>query len=253
MEREQYQIMFRREDAHWWYSGMRTAALALLRQSLEGRHPPAMLDAGCGTGGTTARLRELGPDVYGIDIAADALQLAATRGLSGKLARGSVERLPFRDGSFDALTSFEVLYHLGVSDDLRALTEFRRVLRPNGFLLLRLPAHDWLRGKHDRLVRTRHRYSCDEVADKLRKAGFAVEYLSWANSLLFPAAAMKRLLEGVLPAGHLDDAGAEPDLWQPPGPVNSLLERCVAVEARAFEGRLRLPFGLSVIALARAI
>src|SRR5258708_4715343 len=99
--------MFRREDAHWWYSGMRKAAFGLLRQALAGQSGRRILDAGCGTGGTTARLEEFG-SVYGVDLAPQALDCAVKRGLSGRLARASVERLPFADAAFDVVTSFEV-------------------------------------------------------------------------------------------------------------------------------------------------
>ncbi len=249
MEREQYEVMFRREDRHWWYSGMRRAALALLRHALRDAHDPLILDAGCGTGGTTMRLQEFGR-VIGVDLVWEALEPAASRGLQGRLALAGVERLPFRDASFEALTSFEVLYHAGVDDDRLAFAEFRRVLRRGGILLVRLPAHDWLRGHHDRLVHTRHRYSREEVRDKLQSAGFTIEYLGWANFVLFPPAVAKRLLERYTEKNG--DGAAEPDLWQPPGPLNAILESCLAVEALAFPRRIPLPFGLSVIALARA-
>jgi len=242
--------MFRREDAHWWYSGMRKAALALLRSRLARGTRLRILDAGCGTGGTTVRLQEFG-QVYGVDYSREALSRAAHRGLKGELAQGSIERLPFRDGAFDLATSFEVIYHAGVADDGLAFAELRRVLRPGGLLLLRLPGHDWLRGAHDKLVFTRHRYSRAEVGAKLLRAGFTVEYSSWANTVLFPPAVAKRLLEGL--TARPADAAAEPDLWQPPAALNWLLEQCLAVESLAFQRRVRLPFGLSVIALARAV
>ena len=38
MEREQYAIMARREERHWWYTGMRKVALAVLDRHLAGRH-----------------------------------------------------------------------------------------------------------------------------------------------------------------------------------------------------------------------
>jgi SAM-dependent methyltransferase len=186
--------------------------------------------------------------VFGVDYAAAARAPAAGRGLAGALAQGSVERLPFRDASFDLVTSFEVVYHAGVANDCQAFREFRRVLRPGGLLLLRLPAHDWLRGQHDRLVHTRHRYSRQEVRRKLRDVGFRMEHLSWANTVLFLPAVAKRMLERFSPTPE----DAEPDLWQPPAALNWLLEQCVAVEALALPRRLPLPFGLSVIALARA-
>jgi SAM-dependent methyltransferase len=315
MEREQYAVMARREDDHWWYAGMRRVALRVLDQALAGRSGLLVLDAGCGTGGTTARLRRYGR-VVGVDLAWEALQPAQGRGLHGRLARGDVQRLPFRDASFDAATSFEVVYHLGVANDAAALAELRRVLKPAGLLLLRVPAHDWLRGAHDRLVHTRHRYAPAEVQTKLAQAGFQVEQLAWANSLLFPAAAAKRLLlerarpnhaaesasgahvtpppstgrpsiehpgvehaPGVLPravpgTGPLveaaeprawddgapqgggaepEDAGAEPDLWQPPPVLNATLESLVAVEGLALARGFSFPFGLSVLAVARAV
>jgi SAM-dependent methyltransferase len=249
MEPEQYAVMARRETRHWWYAGMRRVALAVLDRALDGRADLELLDAGCGTGGTTTALRRFG-NVVGIDLAWEALAPARARGLAGRLARASIEDLPFADAAFDVATSFEVIYHLGVGSDANALRELRRVLKPDGRLLLRVPAHDWLRGEHDRLVHTRHRYTRSEVAEKLSDAGFAVEQLSWANTVLFLPAVAKRLLERE--NGHSATSG-EPDLWQPPDVLNGLLENAVAVEALAIPRHLPLPFGLSVLALARAV
>jgi SAM-dependent methyltransferase len=246
MEREQYAIMARREERHWWYAGMRQVALSVLERVLDGRRGLRILDAGCGTGGTTIELRRFG-DVVGVDLAWEALEPARGRGLS-RLTRGSIERLPFGDGSFDAVTSFEVVYHLGVANDRLALAEAHRVLKPGGLLLLRVPAHDWLRGEHDRLVHTRHRYSRAEIATKLEDAGFEVDRLSWANTVLFPPAVAKRLLERIQSA----PSDGEPDLWQPPGPINSIFESAVAVESALIPRGVPLPFGLSILAVARA-
>jgi SAM-dependent methyltransferase len=249
VEPEQYAIMARREDRHWWYAGMRQVALAVLEEAVAGRQGLLVLDAGCGTGGTTVELRRFGK-VVGVDLAWEALRPARGRGLHD-LAMASIERLPFAEASFDAATSFEVVYHLGVGSDVAALTEIRRVLKPGGWFLLRVPAHDWLRGEHDRLVHTRHRYTRAEVAAKLGDAGFSVQKLSWANTLLFPPAVAKRLLERR--NGH--DAStwaAEPDLWQPPAPLNAVLQRAVSVEAMAIPNGSPLPFGLSVLAVAQA-
>ena len=247
MEREQYAIMARQEERHWWYTGMRRVALAVLDDVLDDRRGLRVLDAGCGTGGTTRELNRFG-DVYGIDLAWEGLEPSRARGLR-RLSRATIERLPFRSASFDVATSFEVVYHLGVANDIRAFQEIRRVLKPGGVFLLRVPAHDWLRGEHDRLVHTRHRYAPDEVRGKLEAAGFGVERLTWANTVLFLPAVAKRLLERV--QGQADDA--EPDLWQPPRPVNSVLEGAIAVEALAIPRGVPLPFGLSILAVARAV
>jgi SAM-dependent methyltransferase len=248
MEREQYAIMARREERHWWYAGMRRVALAVLADALNGQTGLRILDAGCGTGGTTIELRRFG-NVVGVDLAWEALEPARGRGLRA-VARASIEQLPFDKASFDVATSFEVVYHLGVASDMSALAEIRRVLKTGGLFMLRVPAHDWLRGEHDRLVHTRHRYSRDEVSSKLTAAGFEVERLSWANTVLFPPALLKRLLERS--SNGNDGTAGEPDLWQPPTAINAVLESAVAVEALAIPRGVPLPFGLSLLAVARA-
>jgi hypothetical protein len=68
--------------------------------------------------------------------------------------------------------------------------------------------------------------------------------------VLFLPAVAKRLLERT--NGHDPAAAAEPDLWQPPAPINAFLKSAVAVEAWAIPGGLPLPFGLSLLAVARA-
>src|ERR1700730_14844786 len=123
MEREQYAIMALREERHWWYAGMRQVALAVLRDALDGRRGLRILDAGCGTGGTTVELRRFG-EVVGIDLAWEALEPASARGLRA-LSRASIEHLPFGQATFNVVTSFEVVYHLGVGSDASALREIR--------------------------------------------------------------------------------------------------------------------------------
>jgi hypothetical protein len=60
----------------------------------------------------------------------------------------------------------------------------------------------------------------------------------------------KRFLERA--SSSHDGAAGEPDLWQPPDPVNAVLENAVAVEALAIPRGVPLPFGLSLLAVARA-
>ncbi|MEI6197495.1 MAG: class I SAM-dependent methyltransferase, partial [Verrucomicrobiota bacterium] len=76
--------------------------------------------------------------VVGLDYSADAARLGAGR-IPGMFAQGSVLALPFADASFDLVTSFDVLYHRAVPSEATALAEARRVLRPGGGRLMRLP------------------------------------------------------------------------------------------------------------------
>ncbi len=87
-----------------------------------------VLDLGCGKGRFATRLAEGGAEVVGIDLSA--AMLAQAGGIAR--ARASARRLPFADGSFDALVAVEVLEHVGAVEPV--LREARRVLRPGGRL-----------------------------------------------------------------------------------------------------------------------
>ena len=243
MEDREYAVMYGVEDTHWWYKGMQSITCALLDRVCGSRKGSLrILDAGCGTGGVIEYLRDYG-QVTACDYSEQALRFCRTR-RHERLARASVMALPYADARFDLVTSFDVLCTHGVSDDEVALREFARVLKPDGLLLLRLPAYDWLRGRHDVKVEIRHRYSARELKDKLRRSALEPAHISYANMLLFPIALLKRLSERVLPP----QAGS--DLTLNTGALNGVLRALLGLEA-PLVARTRLPFGLTLVALGR--
>lgn len=99
-----------------------------------------VLDAACGEGYGSALLAQSGASVKGVDISEQAIAHAAQR--YGQLQEvefhvSDCTSLPFDDGEFDRVVSFETLEHLQEHDLL--LAEFRRVLKPGGFLILSSP------------------------------------------------------------------------------------------------------------------
>ncbi len=244
MERSEYLTMAAVEASHWWYGGMRAIVRAVLDGVLEPAQAHRILDAGCGTGGNLAALARYG-SVTGIDIAGVALEHARTAG--APLARASVLALPFADHAFDLVTSFEVLYHRAVPIEGIALAEVRRVLRPGGWLVLRLPAFGWLRGRHDVAVHGRRRYTIADAGRMLAGAGLSLERWSYVNALLLPLALAQRLGERWRAA----PAAAQSDLTLPPQPINALLRRVLLGEAAWLARGGRFPVGVSLLCLAR--
>lgn len=238
MEKEEYLRMYHLENSHWWYVGMRKVSRAFLGPAGAGNR--RVLDAGCGTGAGMDFLEEYGHS-YGVDLAKESMDFCRIRGIE-RVTQASVDCLPFPEASFDLVTSFDVLYHRAVEDDLSALREFHRVLKGGGHLLVRVPAFDFLRGHHDAMVHTRHRYRSAELVAKLKEVGMVVERVSYANFLLFPLALVKRALER--------NGDAASDLRPTVRPINAILTRLLAAEA-CWLKRNSFPFGLSLVALAR--
>jgi SAM-dependent methyltransferase len=162
------------------------------------------------------------------------------------VCRASVLAVPFPAAAFDVVATFDVLYHRAVPDDDRALRELARVLRPGGWLLARVPAHNHLRGAHDLQVHTRHRYAHAELRGKVEAAGLGVRRLTYAGLLLMPPALVRRGLQRRAVA----TAQAHSDVTLPAPPVNAALCTLLAWE-RWWLPRRDLPVGLSLIVLAR--
>ena len=242
MRAEEYETLFRVENAHWWYRALRRVLLWHLDRFQPGWRDQPLLDAGCGTGGNLAHLAGTGRRV-GLDRASAALARCRRRGLA-ELVRGDVAALPFAGGSFAAVVSASVIYHQWVTDPAVALRECHRVLRPGGLLLVDVPASDALWSAHDEAVMTARRFRAHELRGLVEASGFEVVRLTHWNTLLFPAVWVARRL-------RLSPEGRDFDPSAPPGGArNALLDRVMRLEAAGWQ-RAPLPFGVSIHCAAR--
>jgi SAM-dependent methyltransferase len=234
-----HQALDRVERDHWWFEALR----ALVGDSLrDARPPPArVLDVGCSTGHLLASLPS-GYEGTGVDVDPEAVALAGRLRPGIRFLTGEIERLPFEDASFDAALATDVVSAVGVDDDVQALRELRRVLVPGGTLVMQVAAYEWLRSGHDRGAGTARRYTARSVARLLAAADLVPRRLTYRVTLLFPLAAAWRLARRG--GGESDVAPVDPRL-------NRLLRAVMAAE-HPLARRLRLPFGLSVFAVATA-
>ena len=199
------------EERHWWYAERRTVLRAILRGRRSGGWAA---DIGAAAGGNTRVLGSLGWDPLAFEHSETGAALALSRGL--RVSRADAHHLPLRDGSMSLVTALDVLEHL--DDDLRAVRELRRVLRPDGVLVVAVPADPALWSAHDDAVGHLRRYTEESLRTLLTAAGFAVERLwSW-NVLLRPVAVLQRR--------YSTGSG----LTRLPAPLNACLRAVVALE-----------------------
>lgn len=238
---DEYEIMFRVEDHHWWYVGLR-GLLDLYWQRHVKMECPCVLDVGCGTGATLDAVRDVAT-ATGVDAAPEAIHLCRIRDLQAT-AVASAEGLPYPAEQFDVIISCDVLCHRSIRDKTIPVREMYRVLKPGGLLFLNLPAYQWLHSSHDVHVYTDRRFTRTESSFILNSCGFEVVESTYWNTVLFPAIAAVRLWRKAfpLPASDLDE--------QRPSALSPLFSACLALE-RTVLRRMPLPFGLSVFALAR--
>lgn len=240
METAEYLKLAEVEDRMWYFRCLHARMHEAVRRALPARDVE-LLDAGCGTGGLLKRLRAAEPSwrLRGVDLEPLACEIARQRGNAA--VEGSITALPFADGSFDAITCADVLYHIREHDI--ALREFRRCLRPGGVVAINVPAYRWLWSYHDERVHSQHRFTRPEILRLLLGAGLQPLSATYWNTLPFPLIVLRRKV--------FPPRSAESDVKLYPAPIEAVFNACMALERGWNRLGLRLPFGSSVFVVAR--
>jgi ubiquinone/menaquinone biosynthesis C-methylase UbiE len=155
-----------------------------------------VLEVGCGGGTLLSHLIARGPrNVVGVDWLRTSVDLARRRNSRARLLQGDACALPFRDGRFDKVVAQHLVEHF--EDTKRVLTEWRRVLRPKGVLVIvtpniHFPHQEWFDDPTHR-----HIFSEADLRDQLSGTGFSVNETRVINpyvgSLSFQFAAARYL------------------------------------------------------------
>jgi SAM-dependent methyltransferase len=234
------------ETRHFWFRGFRAFVIPLVRQALDGRPSPRILDCGCGTGANVDLLSQFGK-AFGFDLSATGVGLGHTAGRR-RLVQATVTAAPFPTEAFDLVTSFDVLYSLASRDERAAIAEMYRLTRPGGHILINVAAMNILRGDHSVLSREVRRYHRADLRRLLTAAGFSIVRLTYTNFALFPALAASRLWQRW--RGLPPEEKAQGEISVPWPPLNAVLTGIVRLESLWIR-RFDAPFGSSLLCLAR--
>jgi SAM-dependent methyltransferase len=195
-----------------------------------------VLDVGAGIGTFTERLAPLCELVVAVEADPGFARILGRRFADDPNvevidADAAAFKAPLPGGPFDSIICFNVLEH--IPEDEEALTSFRSQLAPGGALLLLVPAHPFLYGATDRMLGHERRYRKAELHGRLEQAGFSVEVLRHVNPIggLGWLVSARLLRRRGIPSASL-----------------ALFDRTVPLVRHL--DRLRLPFGLSLWAVA---
>lgn len=240
METHALALEARIEADHWWFRGRRRLLGRLIREldldSLE-----RVLDVGCGAGANLRLLSDLGlPGVTGLDLNRASIRFCREKGL-GEIEQGDLKHLPFADESFDLVLATDVLEH--VDEDLCAVEEIRRVLRPGGTALISVPAFPSLWGLQDEISHHHRRYRRDPFLEMLHKGGLEVERSFHFNTILFAPIWLVRQILGMFP-GVVENENSINTPW-----LNAVLARIFAFDVD-WAPRLKPGFGVSLLTVA---
>jgi SAM-dependent methyltransferase len=241
MDEAIYRYMREVEDRHWWFVGRRQIVEQVLK-TLPLPSSARILDAGCGTGGNLAMLSSFG-EVTGIERDHWAMAMAMARGPWRIESANFPGEVPEFSEKFDLIVLLDVLEH--IAEDAATLRTLRGLLAPGGYVIITVPAFQFLWSRHDVEHHHRRRYAASGLRNLVQESGLRIQLLSYYNAWLFPLIALIRLAHRVFASRQVAS-----DLKLPKNLTNRMLAAIFSSE-RHILTRAYIPFGVSLLAVAQ--
>lgn len=240
MQKQYVKEYYQLSKYHWWWQVRRRivfSELANLHFSTSTKN--TLIDLGCGAGVNLSYLKKWF-SIFGVEPDAD-LRAAAKKITNRPILSGTLpNNLPKEIPNPDVVLLLDVLEH--VQEDEKSLKTIHKKLKKNGYLILNVPAMQWLWSTHDEVNEHKRRYSLQEIRTLLKKAGFEIIKLRYWGHTFVPIVWIERVL--------LKKNSDEYSVPIPPTWLNKLFLQYSKLEYRLTDS-LRLPFGLSIVAVVK--
>jgi SAM-dependent methyltransferase len=234
------------EDNSYWFRHRNACLVSIVE-----RFPPdgPIADVGGGNGFVSLGLRDAGFDTLLVEPGADGARNGFMRGLR-PVVHATFENAKFKPQSLPAIGLFDVVEH--IEEDAAFLSALRTALRPQGLVYLTVPAFGWLWSPEDVEAGHFRRYTRRSLAEALEVAGFRVEFASYFFWLLPIPIFLMRSIAGRLGIRRTDSQERRLREHQTPGGAGgTLLDRLLALELFRLQKGRGIPFGSSILAVAR--
>lgn len=240
MNPETYAAESKIEESHWWFVVRRNLFFREVKRMKLPRNAK-ILDVGTSTGTNLRFLREGGfTNFIGMDASSEAIHYCSLKGIRNIIG-GDVCALPFSKDTFDLVLATDLIEH--IDNDLSALNEIARVVRPGGHVLFTVPAFASLWGLQDNASHHKRRYTKVQFNDLILSAGLSIERTFYFNFLLFgPIWAARQFMRIFPPKLNTENDINTP--W-----INAILKVVFEIDC-LLAPKLRPPFGVSIFTLA---
>lgn len=244
MNYPEYHTMFELETTYWWFVGRRIILAETIQRHVASPVNQA-LDIGCGTGGNFPVLSRFSATVIGLDTSPQALDYCRVRGWNTVDLIQKDGLLRFADKTADLVTLLDILEH--VRDERPLLGEILRVLRPNGLLIVTVPAFQFLWSEHDVALHHYRRYTRHNLTRLLTNEGFEVLSASYVITFSFPIIILYRVIKGAM--NVLRPHASKSSYVRLPRLLNAFFIHVLAWESKLL-AYITFPFGTSVLIVA---
>jgi SAM-dependent methyltransferase len=167
-------------------------------KKFQNTNPQVILDIGCSSGYLIEKLILKFPKslVIGADVIKEPLHRLSQKLKNTPFIRFDLLKNPFQESFADVITLLNVAEH--ISDDKKAFEECYKILKPNGILIIEVPAIQLLYDSYDKELKHYRRYNLKELEQKLKNIGFKIKFKSHLGFFLFPLFFLVKLTNKIL-------------------------------------------------------
>jgi SAM-dependent methyltransferase len=203
--RYEYDAMAHCERDLWWFKYLHQLTIRTIKK-YSNTSNPAILDAGCGTGGLVEQLKQQGnTNISAFDLSPDAVEYARKAWPQAQILDILQTDKAFPENSFDVVVCNDIFTVLPDGKDREALEKLVAVLKPGGILIMNIAALKSFAGSHDVAVSMTRRYtraSINQLASNLATVKETVFWPFLLSPLIFGIRSFQRLK---LSAGKKDN------------------------------------------------
>ncbi|HEX7139368.1 MAG TPA: class I SAM-dependent methyltransferase [Vicinamibacterales bacterium] len=232
------------EEQSFWFAHRNRVIVKAVRRFVP---PGPLLDVGAGNGYVAAALSTAGFDTIVIEPSGDGVRQAVARGLTNVVC-GVLPSAAFREGIAGGIGLFDVVEH--TPDDEHFLAALRPYLKDDGLLYLTVPAYGWLWSREDVAAGHYRRYGVARLRRSFEAAGYRLEYAThifwWLPAPVF----FVRVIGDRLFGGRAYETPKSAHTGGSKS-VRAMLLATLAPEEIAVTRGWRIPFGGSILAVAR--
>ncbi|PIY09621.1 MAG: SAM-dependent methyltransferase [Flexibacter sp. CG_4_10_14_3_um_filter_32_15] len=244
---DSFEKLYKVEEDNFWFKSRNKVIQGLFKKYLGENKAAEVLEIGCGTGYVLNGLKNRFPSylLMGSEIHLKGIEFAKKRLPEVDFIQLDATRIPF-EGKFDAVGAFDVLEH--IEEDVEVMKNVHKSLKKDGLFFISVPQYMFMWSSADDIAFHKRRYTRSEMKQKLESVGFEVEYLSSFVFALFPLMYTSRKLKG---KGEANQDEENMEEFNIPPIVNKTFSAFMKIDEFLIRNAVKLPFGGSVIAVAR--
>lgn len=245
MDHKFYKEYYELEREGWWFKARLSILESYCKKIIN--HPEMkILNVGAATGATSEMLSKFG-EVTSLEY--DEFCCKFLKEKTGiEAINASLTDLPFEDDSYDIICAFDVIEH--IEDDIKAIEEIHRVLKPNGKYFLTVPAFQSLWSNHDVINHHFRRYRKNQFNKLIVNNKLKINYSTYFNFWLFiPISIVRFILNNIPRKKDSDSTGSDNEIMQSSKIVNGILYRIFYSEKFLLKLNIKFPFGVSILTI----